>query len=209
MTQHTQLWVVRHPQTDWNQAHRYQSHTDRPLTALGQAQTTAIAHRLRRFAFDTIISLGMTRTEAVVAAVDAHQRRAPQVIHAPSWREADQGQWEGLTYAEVARSYSEEARARFADPVHSRAHGGESIADVGSRMALAWEALRAAHRGGRVLLVSEATPIQLLLCRLLELPVAQYWHFRIDLGGLTCVDLYPSGAILRVVNDVPRWRGTG
>ncbi len=57
--------------------------------------------------------------------------------------------------------------------------------------------------------MTEATPIQLLLCRLLDLPVAHYWHFRVDLGGLTCLDLYPSGAILRVVNDVPRWRGTG
>ena len=43
-----------------------------------------------------------------------------------------------------------------------------------------------------MLLVSEATPIQLLLCRLLDLPVAHYWHFRVDLGGLTCLDLIPQ-----------------
>ena len=204
MTQHTQLWVVRHPQTDWNQAHRYQSYTDRPLTALGHAQTAAITHRLRRLAFDTIISLGVIRTEAVVATVVADQRREPQVVHDPRWREADQGVWEGLTYADVTVRYPDAAAARFADPVHSRAHGGESIADVGRRLALAWEALRTAHGGGQVLLVSEATPIQLLLCRLLDLPVAHYWHFRVDLGGLTCLDLYLAGAILRGVNEVPR-----
>ena len=209
MTEHTQLWVVRHPQTDWNQAHRYQSHTDRPLTALGLAQTAAIAHRLRRFAFDTIVSLGLSRTEAVVAAVRANQRREPQVVTVADWREADQGQWEGLTYAEVARCYPAEARARFADPVQSRAHGGESIAEVGTRVAGGWAALRASGSGGRVLLVSEATPIQLLLCRVLDLPVAHYWHFRIDLGGLTCLDLYPAGAILRGVNEVPRLPAAG
>jgi 2,3-bisphosphoglycerate-dependent phosphoglycerate mutase/probable phosphoglycerate mutase len=137
------------------------------------------------------------------------QRRTPVVIRDACWREADQGRWEGLTYVEVVGRYPSEAQARFADPVQSRAHGGESIGDVGIRVAAALRALLATHRGERVLLVTEATPIQLLLCELLTLPVAHYWHFRVDLGGITCLDLYPSGVILRIMNEVPPLRATG
>jgi 2,3-bisphosphoglycerate-dependent phosphoglycerate mutase/probable phosphoglycerate mutase len=36
------------------------------------------------------------------------------------------------------------------------------------------------------------------------MPATAHWHWRIDLGSVTCLDVYPAGAIVRMVNDVPR-----
>jgi 2,3-bisphosphoglycerate-dependent phosphoglycerate mutase/probable phosphoglycerate mutase len=203
VTRHTDVWLVRHTQTDWNQARRYQSHSDRPLTPFGRARAQAVAQRLRRTRFHAIISSGLARTNAVAEAVIDKQPHQLVVQCDERWREANHGNWEGLTYPEVAARYSTQANARFADPWQSRAHGGESTSDLWARVEAAWNNTLRAYNGGRILIVTHATPIQLLLCALLRVPFEQYWQFRIDLGGITNIDLYPSGAITRVINEVP------
>lgn len=207
VTRHTDVWLVRHPQTDWNRARRYQSRTDRPLTPFGQARVAAIVARLRRIRFTVIVSSGLIRTDVVADAVARIQPTPLDVERDERWREADHGMWEGLTYPEVIARYNAQASERFADPWRSRAHGGESTADLWNRIDTAWQELLWRHNGGRILIVTHATPIQLLLCALLKLPFEQYWQFRIDLGGITNLDLYPSGAITRVINEVPPLRG--
>ena len=41
------ILLVRHGETEWNRARRYQGWSDSPLTARGVAQAEAIGHRLR------------------------------------------------------------------------------------------------------------------------------------------------------------------
>lgn len=208
VTRHTDLWLVRHTQTDWNRTRRYQSRADRPLTAFGEARAAAVTHRLRRTRFQTIVSSRLARTDAVATAVASQQPHPVPVQHDDRWREADHGLWEGLTYPDVLSRYADQTAARFANPWESRAHGGESTRDLWTRIEAAWNDLLRAHTGQHILIVTHATPIQLLLCALLRLPFEQYWQFRVDLGGITNIDLYPSGAITRVINEVPPLRAT-
>jgi len=200
---HTDVWLVRHTQTDWNRDRRYQSHTDRRLTPFGEARAQAVAQRLRPLRFAAIVSSGLSRTNELADLIAAHNRYEPPVLRAARWREADHGDWEGLTYGEVAARYAAQAQQRFADTWNSRAHGGESTADLWARVESAWDDLLTQYDGQRVLVVTHATPIQLLLCALLGVPWERSWQFRIDLGGITNVDLYPSGAITRMLNEVP------
>jgi 2,3-bisphosphoglycerate-dependent phosphoglycerate mutase/probable phosphoglycerate mutase len=203
VSRHTNVWLVRHAQTDWNKARRYQSRSDRPLTEFGSMRSAAVAHRLRRIRFNTIITCGQRRTDDLAQAIAAQQEHRPRIEHDERWREADHGVWEGLTYAEVGAQYQAQARERFADPWYSRAHGGESTGDVWARVEAGWDAVLQQHTGEHILIVTHATPIQLLLCALLKLSFEQYWQWRLDLGGITGIDLYPSGAIMRVINEVP------
>jgi alpha-ribazole phosphatase len=203
VTRHTDVWLVRHPQTDWNKERRYQSRSDRPLTEFGRLRLDAIAQRLRRIRFSTIITSELNCTDEVARAVAAQQVQAPHIERDARWREADQGDWEGLTYNEVVARYPAQARQRFGAMWHSRVHGGESIADLWQRVQAAWNDALRLHTGEHILIVTHGTPIQLLLCAMLNLPFEQYWQWRIDLGGITNLDLYPSGAITRVINEVP------
>lgn len=204
-TRHTDIWLVRHPETDWNRQRRYQSDSDRPLTSFGHARLAAIVHRLRRIRLDAIVSSGQVRTDTLAEALAADRQWKASLIRDERWREASHGAWEGLTHAEVMKRYPAEARRRFADPWRSREHGGESLMDVWTRVEAAWDELLTSHMGGHLLIITHATPIQLLLCRLLGTSFERYWQFRIDLGSLSNIDLYPSGAIVRKLNELP-WR---
>ena len=43
---HSELWVVRHGETEWSRDGRHTSTTDLPLTPVGEAAATALAPAL-------------------------------------------------------------------------------------------------------------------------------------------------------------------
>lgn len=199
----TSIWLVRHGQTDLNRQRRYQGRSDSPLTDYGQQQVTALTYRLRRIPFEVALVSPTGRTRATARALLA-ERPSVKAINAPDWAETNHGQWEGLTYHEVMQRFPAEAQARFAGRADGKPTGGESLAEVAARVGTAWNNLLRTYPGGRVLVVTHATLIQLVLCATAGMPITEHWRWRIDLGSVTCLDIYPSGAIIRMVNEVPR-----
>ena len=72
------------------------------------------------------------------------------------------------------------------------------------RLAAITGQIRPEFKQPAVLVVTHATPIQLILCALSGLTPALHWRWRIDLGSVTAIDVYGGGAIIRMVNEVPR-----
>lgn len=199
----TSVWLVRHGQTNANQQRRYQSWSDSSLTAYGQRQIAALARRLQRLPFDVALVSPTERTRATAHAIlESHPTTT--CIESPGWAELHHGRWEGLTYHEALDRYPDEAHARFADPAHGKSLNGESLAEVAQRVAVAWHDLQHRYPGGRVLVVTHATPIRLILCTTFNLPPTDHWHWRIDLSSVTSLDIYATGTIVRMVNEVPR-----
>jgi 2,3-bisphosphoglycerate-dependent phosphoglycerate mutase/probable phosphoglycerate mutase len=198
----TSIWLVRHGQTELNKARRYQGATNSPLTAFGQLQAEALAHRLRRIPFR--VAVVSTALQARLTAETILGDRDAQFVDDPRWAETNHGRWEGLTYAEVRARFPREASARFADALNGRPTGGESLADVMARVAAGWADLLRRNPGGRVLVATHATPIQLVLCAIGGLVPSQHWRWRVDLGSVTAIDIYGGGPIVRMVNEVPR-----
>jgi 2,3-bisphosphoglycerate-dependent phosphoglycerate mutase/probable phosphoglycerate mutase len=205
----TSVWLVRHGQTHANREQRYLGRGDSPLTTYGQQQAANVAHRLRRLRFDVALVSPVGRARATAAAL--LQNRQTQagahvsLVDAPEWAEIDHGRWEGLTYGEVREQFAEEAHTRFAGGLDGRAQGGESLREAAQRVADGWETLLRRYQGGRVLVVTHATPIQLVLCTTFDLPPTLHWRWRVDLGSLSCLDVYASATIVRMVNEVPRF----
>ena len=176
--------------------------TDSPLTAFGQRQTETLAHRLRRIPFR--VAVVSPALHARLTAETILGDRDTQFVDDPRWAETNHGRWEGLTYAEVRARFPREASARFADALNGRPTDGESLADVMARVAAGWADLLRRNPGGRVLVATHATPIQLVLCAIGGLSPIQHWRWRVDLGSVTAIDVYGGGPIVRMVNEVPR-----
>ena len=198
----TSIWLARHGQTLANRERRYLGRGDSPLTPWGTAQTARLARRLRPHPFDVVVSSPSLR--ALTLAQQVVQARTAMLQHDPAWAEVAHGTWEGLTWRDVLARHGAAAHARFAEPWHGRATGGESLAEVHRRVFDAWHALLTTWAGGKVLVTSHATPIQLVLCIVSGMPPHEPWRWRIDLGSLTIIDVYPAGPIVRQVNEVAR-----
>jgi broad specificity phosphatase PhoE len=95
----TRITLIRHGETDWNAAGRWQGRAPVPLNERGIAQAEASAEALQSFRFDRIIASDLLRArqtaEIVAAALDL------PVVFSPQWREIDTGNWQGLNHAEI------------------------------------------------------------------------------------------------------------
>ena len=159
----TELWLVRHGQTDWNVEGRYQGQADQPLNDVGFAQARALARELDGRHFDALYSSDLLRARQTAATIA--QQLGLQVTVDRRLREINQGEWEGQLFTDIVRRYEDEIAARREDPVGSRPPGGESVAEVASRIWTAVDEIVLAHPGGRVLLVSHGLALATLMAR--------------------------------------------
>lgn len=94
----TRILLVRHGESEWNAARRWQGQADPPLTDLGRDQAAHAAQALG--AIDAIFTSDLQRalvTAEVIA--DALGLDAPMVD--ARLRERDAGEWSGLTREEI------------------------------------------------------------------------------------------------------------
>lgn len=104
------IFLVRHGETEWNRARRYQGWLDSPLTPQGIAQAEAIGRRLRLLpeaaAADIVASpLGRARhTAAIIAEClsDGRGHRGP-IRFDERLREISLGSWDGLDKRDIKR----------------------------------------------------------------------------------------------------------
>jgi len=140
------IYVVRHGETVWNLAGRRQGRSDSPLTELGIAQAVAVGRALRRelgagpSVAIACSPLGRARVTARILCRELGLREGAIAIE-PLLAEHDQGQWEGLTSAEIEARFPGEQARRAADKWSHVIRGGECYADV-HRRAQSWLAAR-------------------------------------------------------------------
>lgn len=135
------LYVLRHGQTDWNAAGRFQGRTDRSLTDRGRAEAEAagealkaefsrIGRRADEFAFVASPLKRACETMAILTQTIGVSGFATE----PDLVELAFGAWEGMTTHEVKAAFAEARRARKRDRWSFRPEGGESFEDLEKRV---------------------------------------------------------------------------
>jgi 2,3-bisphosphoglycerate-dependent phosphoglycerate mutase len=173
-----ELWLVRHGETTWNAAGRWQGHADAPLSKLGIAQAQRLASRLSGQRFDAVISSDLSRAFDTAKIVAAKLEGAPNVILEPLWREIDVGDLSGITYEE---SLSQGLHHRFM-PFDQRHPNGESSADLAARASQAIELLKLERMGQRVIVFSHGGTIRRALAVIMNEANAK-WVTKFPVGN--------------------------
>ena len=123
---------MRHGQTEWNLAERYQGQQDSPLTLLGRRQAQAVARRLADVPFDRIYAspLGRAWTTAGFLAEETGVAPVPD----ERLMECSYGECEGLTIDDIEAKFPREFASRTEDKWHNRLPGAECYADLRARV---------------------------------------------------------------------------
>jgi broad specificity phosphatase PhoE len=109
------LFLVRHGETDWNAAGRWQGQTDVPLNERGRAQALAVAARLRAEGVRAIATSDLGRARGTAEIVGEALGLEVAMVD-PALRERAYGQWEGLTRGECEARFPEEWARHVTDP---------------------------------------------------------------------------------------------
>ncbi len=194
------LLVARHAPTEWNGQNRYQGQQDIALGVTGRKLATRLANRLAGERIDEIHSSDLRRAWETASAVSG-TRRLP-LRSDPRLRELHFGAWQGLTYDEIRQAYPEALAAWEADALEVAPPGGETLAQLASRVGAFLGGLTAAAIVERtVLVVAHQGPLQVLLCLALGLSARARWQFRLEPASLSELHLYPRGAMVNFLND--------
>jgi len=101
----TTLLILRHGETVFNAEHRFQGHSDSPLSETGRNQVAALGRRMEDLEFDTLISSDLGRTQetaSIIVGFTGHSVEFDRRL-----RERNYGVFEGLTVPEIKEWHAE------------------------------------------------------------------------------------------------------
>jgi broad specificity phosphatase PhoE len=125
------LLLIRHAESIWNAAGRWQGHGDPPLSARGREQAEALSRDLAESGVILVVTSDLTR--AVETGAPLARALAVPAPSCPALRELDVGRWTGKTRAQIAAS-DPDALARFESGAQDApAGGGETRALLARR----------------------------------------------------------------------------
>ncbi|MET9020843.1 bifunctional RNase H/acid phosphatase [Actinopolymorpha sp. NPDC004070] len=188
------LLLLRHGETEQSQAKRFSGSggADVPLTERGRAQAAAAARSLAgRLGVAAVVSSPLRRTRET-AEVVAAALGLPVELE-PGLAETAFGQWDGFTFAEVEERWPAELQAWLAD-TSVAPPGGEAFEQVLIRVRAARDRLIRAYGDKTVVVVTHVTPIKLLTCLALDVPIRAAYRMELPPAALTEVRWFADGA---------------
>jgi broad specificity phosphatase PhoE len=152
----TELFLVRHGETDWNRERRFQGHADPPLNQAGRAQARELAKSLAGEGIDAIYTSDLRRARETAEILAA--RVGSDVVALRELREIDVGDWQGLTWPEIEERHPDGA-ARWGRDGHGW-DGGETYEQLRERIVAALRVIAERHPGQRVLVVGHGGTVR-------------------------------------------------
>ena len=167
------VYLVRHGESEWNAAGRWQGQANPPLTARGMQQARHLAEHFPDVDVTHVFASDLERARETAAPFAA--RFGLETRIEPDLREIDVGSWSGLTRDEILAA-DPEALERYTRG-EAGWEGGETFAEHEERAARAVRMLEDVDTDGVVVAVSHGATIRALVRTLLELPHAERWKF--------------------------------
>ena len=152
----TELWLVRHGETEWSLSGAHTSRTDIPLTDHGRKRAEELRDYLKSTKFDAVFESPMQRARETCAIAGFGDRAVVE----NGLKEWDYGVYEGKTTKEI------QAEIPGWSVWKNEIVGGETVEHVGERAdGVIARALAAAPDGGNVALFAHAHILRILAAR--------------------------------------------
>jgi broad specificity phosphatase PhoE len=171
---------------------------DTSLSPAGRVQAEAVGRALAGSGLAAVYSSPLARARDTAAAIAAPHGLAVQV--ADAFKEMRFGRWEGLSLEE-ARRQDAALYQQWADTPHLvTPPDAEPLADVRTRALGGLEALREAHDGKSVCVVSHAVTSRILILEALGLPLERIWSVQVSATGISELEFRPDWTALHRMN---------
>ena len=208
----TQLYLIRHGQSQANVRDCFLGHGDLDLTDLGRRQAALTAAFLQGIHADAIYASDLQR--AYHTAEATANLRGMTVTADRRLREIDAGDWDFRPFTELAAAYPAEYDLWQHNIGLAVCVGGESVVELQARIVAAVTDLAQRHKGQTLFLFLHATPIRVLRAFCENRPPEEIqsipWatnasvsHFRWEDGRLSLVEYSMDHFMGELVTALP------
>lgn len=176
MSDGTELWLIRHGETEWSLSGQHTSRTDIPLTARGRQRAEELKNYLKETTFNAVFVSPMQRARETCTIAGI----GDQAVVDDGLKEWDYGIYEGKTTPEIRVEVPD--WSVWKDPIID----GETAEQVGARAdGVITRALTASPDGGKVALFAHAHILRILAARWLTLEARQGSLFALGTGSVS------------------------
>ena len=190
----TTIVLVRHGVTAHTTGRRFSGGLggdNPPLSEEGRAQAAEVAAWLEELkdSVDVVVASPVRRTRETADIIATALGRS--VEEEPGFAEMEFGEWDGLSFTEVAERDPERLEAWFAD-MAAAPPGGESFVVVQERVLAGLARLLETHAGRTVVVVSHVTPIKTLVAHALDAPLETVFRMELAPAAVSVLAFYPD-----------------
>ncbi|MFC2041270.1 histidine phosphatase family protein [Chloroflexota bacterium] len=200
----SRLLLVRHGITEFNNTRRFAGYSDIDMNDEGYRQVERLGVRLVGEKIDAVYSSDLKRALATAEIITS--RRKIDIVTCPELREANYGDAEGLTFAEIKHLYPDVAELVTNFSLELKFPNGEGFKEFIERASEFLDRLRKHTADETVLIVSHSGPLKVLVCRLLDIDMEHWRQIRIDNASLSIVETYSRGTIISLLNETSHLR---
>lgn len=169
MAEVTRVILLRHGETEWNAAGKFQGHLNSELTARGIAQAQAMAQRLKSVKFAALYASDLKRAEhtaEIIGGATGYKVRTDARL-----RERALGIFQGLDKAAIAKEHPETWKQYTSGGADYAVPEGESIAGRFRINLEALEEIARAHLNENVVVVSHGGLVSAMFRYVVGLPL--------------------------------------
>lgn len=190
------LLLVRHGETEWNRASRFQGGIDVPLNENGQRQAQQAAEFLQEVPIDFAVSSPMLRPKETAEIILKFHPDISLQLQA-ELKEISHGLWEGKLESEIKQLYPDLLYQWQIAPETVQMPEGENLQQVWDRAIACWDAIvnTAAVSSSQLtigVVVAHDAINKVIMCHILGLGPESIWSIKQGNGAVSVVD-YPQG----------------
>ncbi|MDD3570010.1 MAG: histidine phosphatase family protein [Lachnospiraceae bacterium] len=193
------LYLIRHGETEWNKARRFQGWTDIELSSEGEEQASLLGQRFKKIKVDEIYASPLKR--AVATAMPIANVHGIKVITKEHFKEINFGEWEGMTAPEISAKYGKDFDDFMIAPEKGIFPGDYSFDKVTDRIKIGLEEVLEEKADKNIVIVSHGGIIRLMIKYLMEFDCEWYNKTWIDNTAISLIEIRKYGKLMRVLND--------
>jgi len=195
------IFIIRHGQTSGNSALKYFGITDVELNEEGINQAGLISKRLEKENIYRIYSSSLKRAFKTAEIIANPHRISVELKE--DLGEINFGNWEGLGFQEIQKSYPQEFSEWQNNLMGFTMPQGESILGLKKRVETAFNEILNSARENNVIIVTHGGPIRIILSKILSPSALEtvFWKIRQDNAALNIIENIDNIQIISLIND--------
>jgi len=167
----TNIFLVRHGQTEWNQQNRLQGHKNSPLTEMGRKQALKTRAALLDQTIDKAYVSPLERAQDTLGII--LEGRSIETTVSSNLKEINLGLWEGKTREETKESHPLEYDKFWNRQDQFILDGAETYQQLQVRMTRELDAILANEQGKNILVVSHWIAIKTVIAHYTSTPISE------------------------------------
>jgi broad specificity phosphatase PhoE len=192
------IYLLRHPETEWNGEWRFQGRTDIPVSEKGMESLKRALPMLCSLPVEIIYTSPLQRARVVADEINK-VAGIPYVVD-ERIIEAHCGRWEGKKVPDLMKEEPKLLSQWYADPYDRPMPGGETYGQVEKRTSAFLEEV--ILKGKSALVVSHGIAIVTMLRHILDIPKEKTSLIRVENLGLARIEVDNIGKGFIVANPL-------